>query len=109
MIVDCAAYEAGCRVADVALDQVGEWTKRDGAFVWVGLFEPTEEELRIVQGQLGLHDLAIEDAQQAHQRPKVEEYGDGLFLVLRTARWNGEKRKVERGEIGRASCRERME
>ncbi len=98
MIVDCAAYEGGCRVADVGLDQVGEWTKRDGAFVWVGLFEPGEEELRTVQSQLGLHDLAIEDAHQAHQRPKLEEYGDGLFLVLRTARWNDEKKRVERGE-----------
>jgi len=98
MIVDSAAYEAGCRVADVALDRVGEWAKRDGAFVWVGLFEPTEEELRTVQGQLCLHDLAIEDAHQAHQRPKVEEYGDGLFMVLRTVRWNDEKRTIERGE-----------
>jgi magnesium transporter len=98
MIVDCAAYEGGCRVADVGLDQVGEWTKRNGAFVWVGLFEPGEEELRTVQSQLGLHDLAIEDAHQAHQRPKLEEYGDGLFLVLRTARWNDEKKRVERGE-----------
>ena len=98
MIVDCAAYEGGCRIADVALDQVGEWSKREGTFVWVGLFEPTEEELHTVQGELGLHDLAIEDAHAAHQRPKIEEYGDGVFMVLRTARWNAEKRKVVRGE-----------
>jgi magnesium transporter len=98
MIVDFAAYEGGCRVADVGLDQFREWTERAGAFVWVGLFEPSEEELRTLQGQLGLHDLAIEDAHQAHQRPKLEEYGDGLFLVLRTARWNEEKRQVDRGE-----------
>src|SRR5262249_1889581 len=83
MIVDCAAYEGGCRVADVGLDQLREWTERAGAFVWVGLFEPSEEELRTVQGQLGLHELAIEDAHQAHQRPKLDEYGDGLFLALR--------------------------
>jgi magnesium transporter len=98
VIVDCAAYEGGCRVGDVGLDQLREWTERAGAFVWVGLFEPSEEELRTLQGQLGLHDLAIEDAHQAHQRPKLEEYGDGLFLVLRTARRNEEKRRVERGE-----------
>jgi magnesium transporter len=98
MIVECAAYEGGCRIADVGLDQLREWTERAGAFVWVDLFEPSEEELRTVQGQLGLHDLAIEDARQAHQRPKLDEYGDDLFLVLRTARWDEEKRRVERGE-----------
>src|SRR5262245_50483184 len=98
MIVDCAAYAGGCRVADIPLDQTGEWASREGHFVWIGLYEPTEEEMRSVQGELGLHELAVEDAHRAHQRPKIEEYGDALFVVLRTARWNEEKRLVDRGE-----------
>jgi magnesium transporter len=98
MIVDCAAYEGGCRVAALTLDQVGEWVRRSSGFVWIGLFEPTEEELSTVQAQLGLHELAIEDAHRAHQRPKLEEYGDSLFVVLRTLAWNDEKRSAERGE-----------
>src|SRR5262249_4161818 len=98
MIVNCAAYSGGCRIADIPLDQVGEWAARDGHFVWIGLFEPSEEEMRLVQAELGLHDLAVEDAHRAHQRPKLEEYGDGLFVVLRTVLWNTEKRSFERGE-----------
>jgi magnesium transporter len=98
MIVNCAAYQAGCKVADIPLDQAGAWAAREGHFVWIGLFEPGEDEMRLVQRELGLHDLAVEDAHRAHQRPKLEEYGDGLFVVLRTASWNAEKKIVERGE-----------
>src|SRR5262245_1643287 len=98
MIVNCAVYSEGCKVADIPLDQAGEWAARSDHFVWIGLFEPSEEEMRLVQAELGLHDLAVEDAHRAHQRPKLEEYGDGLFVVLRTARWNDEKRVVDRGE-----------
>lgn len=98
MIVNCAAYAEGCKVADIPLDQAGEWAAREGHFVWIGLYEPSEEEMKLVQAELGLHDLAVEDAHRAHQRPKLEEYGDGLFVVLRTVLWNPEKRTVERGE-----------
>ena len=98
MIVNCVVYSAGCKVADIPLDQVGEWAARPDHFVWIGLLDPSEEEMRLVQAELHLHDLAVEDAHRAHQRPKLEEYGDGLFVVLRTAWWNAEKRSVERGE-----------
>ena len=98
MIVNCVVYSAGCKVADISLDQVGEWAARDEHFVWLGLLDPSEEEMRLVQAELGLHDLAVEDAHRAHQRPKLEEYGDGLFVVLRTMRWDVEKKTVERGE-----------
>ncbi len=99
MIVNCAAYSAGCKVEDIPLDRAGEWAARDGHFVWIGMLDPTEEEMRIVQTELGLHDLAVEDAQRAHQRPKLEEYGDGFFVVLRTARLDKEEKKgVVRGE-----------
>jgi magnesium transporter len=85
-VVTCAAYDVGRRVADVALDQIHEVLSRPDGFVWIGLYEPDEALLRVVQREFGLHDLAIEDAHRAHQRPKLEQYPDSLFVVLRTAR-----------------------
>lgn len=86
-IVQCVEYGEGRRLRDVPLEDVSEVLagERAGRFVWIGLYEPDERLLRRVQEEFGLHDLAIEDALRAHQRPKVEEYGDGLFVVLRTA------------------------
>ncbi|HYH39270.1 MAG TPA: magnesium/cobalt transporter CorA [Azospirillum sp.] len=85
-VVASAAYHEGRRVADVPVEEAGAWAARDGHFVWVGLLEPDEALLRRVQEQFALHELALEDALHAHQRPKIEVYGDALFLVLRTAR-----------------------
>ena len=86
-VVRCATYGDGTRIADLPVDQVSEFLEdhREGEFVWIGLHEPDEPLLRKVQAEFGLHDLAVEDALSAHQRPKLEEYGDGLFIVLRTA------------------------
>jgi magnesium transporter len=86
MVVNCAAYEHGRKVSDVPIEDISEVLKNDKQFVWIGLREPSEELLRQIQGEFGLHDLAIEDAHRAHQRPKIEEYGDELFVVLRTAK-----------------------
>jgi len=83
-IINCAAYENGRRVGDVDLSQACP-AETDGGFVWVGLQEPDKALLRTVQQRFGLHDLAIEDALNAHQRPKLEIYGGGVFIVLRTA------------------------
>jgi len=85
-VVNCAAYADGCKVGDVAIPDISEVLKVEGQFVWIGLHEPSEELLREIQQEFGLHDLAVEDAHNAHQRPKMEEYGDSLFIVLRTAR-----------------------
>src|SRR5882724_10313780 len=85
MIVTCAAYAEGRRVADIDLEAVSDYVAKDGHFVWVGLHEPSEEILKKLQEELGLHELAVEDAHCAHQRPKLEEYGSCLFVVLRTA------------------------
>src|SRR5207245_3762175 len=85
MVINCAAYHGGCRVADIDLDQAREVDSSDGRFVWIGLHEPDQPLLRTVQQRFGLHDLAIEDALRAHQRPKLEIYGNSLFIVLRTA------------------------
>ena len=87
-IITCAAYSKGRRVADVDLNQVHEVLKEPNQFVWIALHEPSEETLIGVQQEFGLHDLAIEDAHSAHQRPKIEMYGDSLFVVLRTAHMN---------------------
>ena len=85
MVVNCAAYENGKRVADLDFDRLEEWPDKEGRVVWIGLYEPDETLLARLQRRFGLHELAIEDAHAAHQRPKLEVYGDSLFLVLRTA------------------------
>ena len=97
MIVDCAVYESGER-SDVSLEGAHEAYGRDGAFVWIGLHEPTPEEFEAVRGEFDLHELAVEDAIKAHQRPKLERYGDVTFLVLKTARYV-EPDEIEFGEI----------
>lgn len=84
-IVAAGVYSAGRRVTNIAIDQAGEWARKAGHVVWIGLLEPDDALLRQVQAQFGLDPLAIEDAGKAHQRPKIEQYGDGLFIVARTA------------------------
>ena len=84
-VVTCAVYADGRRVANIPVEDISEAVKEPGHFVWVGLHEPDEPLLRQIQEEFGLHELAIEDALSAHQRPKLEEYGNGLFVVLRTA------------------------
>jgi magnesium transporter len=105
MVINCAAYQEGRRVAEIDIERdaaavldlaSGDEAARVGRFVWLGLHEPSEELLRKVQRRFGLHDLAIEDAHLAHQRPKLEIYGDSLFVVLRTAQLQGTK--VQFGE-----------
>ena len=84
-VVASAAYMAGRRVAEVPIEEAGAWSRKPGHVVWIGLHEPSLELLRRVEAQFGLHELAIEDALKAHQRPKLELYGDALFVVARTA------------------------
>jgi magnesium transporter len=96
-IVNCATYSEGRRVADVELHNVHEILKDKNQFVWIGLYEPSEEVLMRVQEEFGLHDLAVEDAHRAHQRPKIELYGASLFVVLRTGQM-GLEHHIEFGE-----------
>ncbi|HVM96541.1 MAG TPA: magnesium/cobalt transporter CorA [Candidatus Acidoferrales bacterium] len=84
-IVNCVAYREGKRVGALDLDRIHEVLHLPDHLVWVGVRDPDEALLHRLQKIFGLHDLAIEDAFRAHQRPKVEEYADGLFVVLRTA------------------------
>jgi magnesium transporter len=102
MIVDCAIYTDGERenvdgdISD-ALDRHRQ--AGDNAFLWIGLHSPTEAEFAQVSDELGLHPLAIEDAVEAHQRPKLERYGDVSFLVLKTLTWADGTEQIETGEI----------
>src|SRR6476620_8757883 len=97
-VIDSAAYANGLRVANVEIADISEEIQHEDRFVWVGLYEPDEELLREIQQELGLHDLAIEDAHSAQQRPKLEQYENCLFVVLRTVQLVGDPQHVELGE-----------
>jgi magnesium transporter len=101
MIIDCAHYLDGRRhgAGAVPLEEAAARCGQ-GGFVWLGLFEPADEELAQVRNTFGLHELAVEDAQNFHMRPKVELYDQDVRLViLRTARYDDEAEEVEFGEI----------
>lgn len=70
-----------------------------GGFVWIGLYEPSEEILKQMQEEFQLHDLAIEDAHRAHQRPKLETYADTIFIVMRTLHMPAGQHEIDFGEI----------
>ncbi len=103
VIVDCAHYLDGKRQHDGPMDvgHAAEICSRETGFVWLGLFEPDEAELRTVQQRFGLHELAVEDALTFHMRPKVERYeeGDIFFAVFRTAMYIDEREEIEFGEV----------
>ncbi|QIG99163.1 magnesium and cobalt transport protein CorA [Bradyrhizobium sp. 6(2017)] len=84
-VVAASVYVSGRRVSDISIEEAGEWSKKSGHVVWIGLHEPDKALLERVAAQLDLHPLAIEDASTAHQQPKVEQYDDALFVVARTA------------------------
>lgn len=88
--VNCVVYAKGTKVADIAVEDISASLQATDSFVWLGLVEPDEDLIRKVQNEFGLHDLAVEDALKAHQRAKLEEYGDVLFVVLYTAKLVGD-------------------
>ena len=85
MIMKCVAYKKGMRLGDLTIEDISEALKQEDTFVWLGLREADSDLLTKIQEEFGLHELAVEDARSAHQRPKIEEYGESLFLVLHTA------------------------
>jgi magnesium transporter len=100
VIIDCAAYVEGKRrEGELSLERAGEAAGEAGTFVWLGVAEPTEAEFEAIGAEFGLHELAIEDAVRAHQRPKVEEYGETIHVVLKTARYVDPEEVIELGEI----------
>ncbi|MDH3306192.1 MAG: magnesium/cobalt transporter CorA [Acidimicrobiia bacterium] len=100
MIIDCAIYEDGARRPGDRAPAGALAAASDGdAFVWVGLHEPTAAEFNAVREEFDLHELAVEDAMKAHQRPKLEVYEDTIFVVLKTARYKDLEEEIEFGEI----------
>ncbi len=100
MIVDNAIYVDGLRTAEPgSLEEAYEACRSQRGVAWIGLYKPTEEEFESVAGEFELHPLAVEDATEAHQRPKLERYGGTLFVVLKPARYLDDAERVEFGEI----------
>ena len=100
MIVDCAVYTDGQRrPGRLEVMDALEAASEPDSFVWIGLYEPTEDEFDAVRSELGLHELAVEDAIAAHQRPKLEVYDEDLFVVLKTARYTDATETVDYAEI----------
>ena len=84
MLVNCVAYQNGTKLGDIAVADISDYVTKPECFVWVALFDPTREEIDEMAEEFGLHPLAVEDARKGHQRPKIEEYDDSLFVVLHT-------------------------
>jgi magnesium transporter len=100
VIVDCAVYEGGRRRdGNLTLEEAHRAASDERAFVWIGLHEPSEEEFDSIRTEFDLHPLAVEDAIKAHQRPKLEVYGETVFVVLKTARYVDPEEIVQLGEI----------
>jgi magnesium transporter len=97
MLVNCVAYQEGRKLADIDKRAISEYLARPGCFVWVALRDATDDELSEMQEEFDLHPLAVEDARHGHQRPKFEEYGDMLFVVLQTIEVMGDELKL--GEV----------
>ena len=84
MLINCVAYQDGKRLADIEPDAISDYLARPECFVWIALRDASEDELAKIKEEFNLHELAIEDARNGHQRPKVEEYGDIVFAVIQT-------------------------
>ena len=84
MLVNCAAYQDGKKLGDISKEDISDYVARPDCFVWVAMKDPDPAELEEMRVEFGLHELAVEDARNGHQRPKIEEYGDSLFAVIQT-------------------------
>lgn len=97
MLLNCVAYRDGVKFADLTVEEISDYLAHDDCFVWVALKDTSDAELEKMQDEFGLHDLAIEDASHGHQRPKVEEYGDTLFVAMHII--EAEQGELETGEV----------
>lgn len=84
MLINCVAYQDGQKLDDIPVEEISEYIEKPETFVWVALRDAQPDELSVMQQEFGLHELAVEDARRGHQRPKIEEYGDSLFVVVKT-------------------------
>ena len=97
MLINCVVYQEGKKLADIDVEKISDYIERDDCFVWVALRDASDAELLTMQQEFTLHDLAVEDARHGHQRPKAEEYGDTLFVVMHC---------IDRGPIDQLSVGE---
>ncbi|HEX2229036.1 MAG TPA: magnesium/cobalt transporter CorA [Candidatus Binatia bacterium] len=99
MLVNCVAYQNGRKLADIPVSDIHKYLNEPDTFVWVALRDPDAAELDEMQKQFGLHELAVEDANHGHQRPKIEEYGESLFVVLHVIEIEGDELKVGEADM----------
>ncbi len=97
MLINCVAYQEGKKLSDIAVEAISDFIQIPGCFVWVALRDPEHGELHTMQEEFSLHELAVEDALRGKQRPKIEEYGDSLFVVVRSVELAGDQLSV--GEV----------
>ena len=92
MLINCVAYQQGRKLADIEIEDIGQWVRKPDCFVWVALRDATDDELTQMQREFDLHDLAVEDARKGNQRPKIEEFGPVVFVAMQLL-------DVEHGEV----------
>ena len=97
MLINCVAYQEGRKLSDITVEAISDYIGLPDTFVWVALREPENAELTTMQEEFGLHELAVEDAMRGNQRPKIEEYGESLFVVVQTVELAGDELNV--GEV----------
>ena len=97
MLINCVAYQDGQKLADIKVEEISDYVQRPECFVWVALRAAAADELSVMQEEFSLHELAVEDARRGHQRAKIEEYGDSLFVVVKTVECQGNEIVV--GEV----------
>ena len=97
MLINCVAYQEGKKLSDIPVEDISEYLKQPETFVWVAQRDPDNEEIAIMQEEFGLHELAVEDAARGHQRPKMEEYGDCVFMTVHIVELNGDE--ISAGEL----------
>lgn len=97
MLINCVAYQEGKKLSDIPVEDISEHLKAPGTFVWVALRDPNQAEILTMQEEFGLHELAVEDAARGHQRPKMEEYGDCVFMTVHIIELDGDE--INAGEL----------
>lgn len=94
MLINCVAYQEGKKLSDIPVEDISEYVKQPDTFVWVALRDPAPSDIALMQEEFGLHELAVEDALRGHQRPKMEEYGDSLFVVVQIVELGGDELNI---------------
>ena len=97
MLINCVAYQEGKKLSDITVEAISDYIALPDTFVWVALREPENAELATMQEEFSLHELAVEDAMRGNQRPKIEEYGESLFVVIQAVELDGDELNI--GEV----------